>query len=88
MRISYEYGDLLQRFLTELNQTSIIDDDYIYVSRGKKQTNYDINSDDVVKYSPITNYYLYLDKIENDVSYERIKVIHVIDELVTINISR
>ena len=85
MRISYDYTDLLESFLTELNQTAITDDEYIYVIRGIEQSTYDSNSNDVVRYKPVTEYYLYLDRIEEDLSYERIKVIHLIDELVTIN---
>lgn len=85
MRISYDYTDLLERFLTDLNQTAITDDEYIYVIRGIEQSTYDNNSNDVVRYKPVTEYYLYLDQIEEDLSYERIKVIHLIDELVTIN---
>ncbi|HLQ98118.1 MAG TPA: hypothetical protein VK135_05455 [Candidatus Dormibacteraeota bacterium] len=85
MRISYDYTNLLERFLTDLNQSLITDDEYIYVVRGVEESSYDSNSDDMVKYKPVTDYYLYLDTIEENISYERIKVIHLIDELVTIN---
>lgn len=85
MRVSYDYTNLLRRFLTDLNQSLITDEEYIYIVRGGEETSYDSNSNDGVRYKPVTEYYLYLDRIEENLSYERIKVIHLIDELVTIN---
>jgi len=85
MRISHDYTDLLSKFLLDLNNTEIVDDEYVYVTRGAEQSIYDINTNDVVKYKPVSSYYLYLDKIEESISYERIKVIHLMDELITIN---
>ncbi|SOC45094.1 hypothetical protein [Salinicoccus kekensis] len=85
MRISHDYTDLLSKFLLDLNNTEIVDDEYVYVTRGAEQSIYDITTNDVVRYKPVISYHLYLDKIEEDISYERIKVIHLMDELVTVN---
>lgn len=85
MRIFHDYTDLLSKFLFDLKKAEIADDEYVYVTREVEQSIYDSNTNDVTKYKPISSYYLYLDKIEDSISYERIKVIHLIDELTTIN---
>lgn len=85
MRIFHDYTDLLSKFLFDLKKAEIADDEYVYVTREIEQSIYDSNTNDVAKYNPVSSYYLYLDKIEDSISYERIKVIHLIDELTTIN---